>query len=61
MLFDRTVPDLSSRYADPSLVEEVLIINGMHVLVAFILMPIAGFDYLATAAHSAAESSTVTL
>ena len=32
--------------------------NGKHVLVAYIMKPKAGYDYLATAAHFAAESST---
>jgi len=52
--------DQSSRYADLSLVEEDLIRNGKHVLVAYIMKPKAGYDYLATAAHFAAESSTGT-
>ena len=43
----------------PTLVKEDLIINGMHVLVAYFMLPIAGFDLLATAAHLSAESSTV--
>jgi ribulose-bisphosphate carboxylase large chain len=43
-----------------SLVEEELIKNGKHVLVAYIMKPKAGYDYLATAAHFAAESSTGT-
>ena len=34
--------------------------NGKHVLVAYIMKPKAGYDYLATAAHFAAESSTGT-
>merc|ERR1719454_344446 len=50
----------SSRYADLGLVEEDLIKNGQHVLVAYIMKPKAGYDYLATAAHFAAESSTGT-
>ena len=33
---------------------------GKHVLVAYIMKPKAGYDYLATAAHFAAESSTGT-
>jgi len=37
-----------------------LIKNGKHVLVAYIMKPKAGYDYLATAAHFAAESSTGT-
>merc|ERR1711979_108114 len=52
--------DQSSRYADLSLVEEDLIKKGNHVLVAYIMKPKAGYDYLATAAHFAAESYTGT-
>ena len=32
----------------------------MHVLVPYFLMLFAGYDFLATAAHFTAESSTVT-
>ncbi|CAK0820262.1 unnamed protein product [Prorocentrum cordatum] len=56
----RRALDQSSRYADLSLTEEDLIKNGQHVLVAYIMKPKAGYDYLATAAHFAAESSTGT-
>merc|ERR1719428_1563512 len=56
----RSALDQSSRYADLSLTEEGLIKNGKHVLVAYIMKPKAGYDYLATAAHFAAESSTGT-
>merc|ERR1719437_221731 len=56
----RRALDQSSRYADLSLTEEDLIKDGDHVLVAYILKPKAGYDYLATAAHFAAESSTGT-
>jgi len=56
----RTALDQSSRYADLGLAEEDLIKNGNHVLVAYIMKPKAGYDYLATAAHFAAESSTGT-
>jgi ribulose-bisphosphate carboxylase large chain len=52
--------DQSNRYADLSLSEEQLIAGGNHVLVAYIMKPKAGYDYLATAAHFAAESSTGT-
>ena len=38
----------------------VIVRNGKHVLVAYIMKPKAGYDYLATAAHFAAESSTGT-
>ncbi|CAE8634613.1 unnamed protein product [Polarella glacialis] len=56
----RRALDQSSRYADLSLDEEELIKNGKHLLVAYIMKPKAGYDYLATAAHFAAESSTGT-
>ncbi|CAE7539690.1 rbcL, partial [Symbiodinium microadriaticum] len=56
----RRALDQSSRYADLSLDEATLIKNGKHVLVAYIMKPKAGYDYLATAAHFAAESSTGT-
>ncbi|CAE7453985.1 rbcL, partial [Symbiodinium pilosum] len=56
----RRALDQSSRYADLSLDEATLVKNGKHVLVAYIMKPKAGYDYLATAAHFAAESSTGT-
>merc|ERR1712134_249337 len=56
----RQALDQSSRYADLSLSEEELIAKGKHVLVAYIMKPKPGYDYLATAAHFAAESSTGT-
>eukprot|EP00420_Gonyaulax_spinifera_P036434 CAMPEP_0197870484 /NCGR_PEP_ID=MMETSP1439-20131203/1168_1 /TAXON_ID=66791 /ORGANISM="Gonyaulax spinifera, Strain CCMP409" /LENGTH=309 /DNA_ID=CAMNT_0043489379 /DNA_START=49 /DNA_END=974 /DNA_ORIENTATION=+ len=59
-LVARRALDQSSRYADLSLTEEDLLKNGKHVLVAYIMKPKAGYDYLATAAHFAAESSTGT-
>merc|ERR1719386_41631 len=52
--------DQASRYADLGMDEAELIKNGKHVLVAYIMKPKAGYDYLATAAHFAAESSTGT-
>ena len=52
--------DQSSRYADLGMDEDELIKVGEHVLVAYIMKPKAGYDYLATAAHFAAESSTGT-
>jgi ribulose-bisphosphate carboxylase large chain len=53
--------DQSSRYADLSLKEAELIAGGNHVLCAYRMKPKAGFfDYLGTAAHFAAESSTGT-
>merc|ERR1712178_595371 len=56
----RKALDQSSRYADLGLDEDALIKNQHHVLVAYIMKPKAGYDYLATAAHFAAESSTGT-
>ena len=52
--------DQSSRYAALSLTEEDLIADGRHVLCAYIMKPKAGYGYLETAAHFAAESSTGT-
>ncbi len=52
--------DQSGRYADLSLTEKDLIAGGRHVLVAYIMKPKAGYGYLQTAAHFAAESSTGT-
>ncbi len=53
--------DQSNRYARLDLREEELIAGGNHVLVAYHMKPKEGFgDYLATAAHFAAESSTGT-
>lgn len=52
--------DQSSRYADLTLEEADLIRGGHHVLCAYRMKPKAGYDYLATAAHFAAESSTGT-
>ncbi|MCW8873967.1 MAG: ribulose-bisphosphate carboxylase [Xanthomonadales bacterium] len=52
--------DQSKRYADLSLREEDLMAGGRHVLCAYIMKPKAGYGYLETAAHFAAESSTGT-
>lgn len=52
--------DQSNRYARLDLREADLIRNGRHVLVAYIMKPKAGYGFLATAAHFAAESSTGT-
>ena len=52
--------DQSNRYAALDLKEPDLIAGNSHVLVAYIMKPKAGYDYLATAAHFAAESSTGT-
>jgi ribulose-bisphosphate carboxylase large chain len=52
--------DQSNRYANLKLEEAALIKSGKHVLCAYIMKPKAGYDYLTTAAHFAAESSTGT-
>ncbi len=52
--------DQSNRYANLNLREEDLIKGGRHVLCAYIMKPKGNGDYLATAAHFAAESSTGT-
>ena len=52
--------DQSGRYANLALKEEDLIAAGRHVLCAYIMKPKAGYGYLETAAHFAAELSTGT-
>jgi ribulose-bisphosphate carboxylase large chain len=53
--------DQSNRYANLALREEDLMAEGKHVLCAYIMKPKPGFgNYLETAAHFAAESSTGT-
>jgi len=52
--------DQSNRYANLNLKEADLIKGGKHVLCAYIMKPKAGYNYLETAAHFAAESSTGT-
>jgi ribulose-bisphosphate carboxylase large chain len=52
--------DQSNRYANLGLTEADLIRGGRHVLCAYRMKPKAGYPYLATAAHFAAESSTGT-
>jgi ribulose-bisphosphate carboxylase large chain len=52
--------DQSNRYARLDLREQDLIAGGRHVLVAYIMKPKPSYEYLATAAHFAAESSTGT-
>ncbi len=52
--------DQSNRYAKLDLNEADLIAGNSHVLVAYIMKPKAGHNYLVTAAHFAAESSTGT-
>ncbi|MEA5160458.1 ribulose-bisphosphate carboxylase [Cereibacter johrii] len=52
--------DQSNRYARLDLKEADLIEGGRHVLCAYVMKPKAGYGYLETAAHFAAESSTGT-
>ncbi|MBT7956877.1 MAG: ribulose-bisphosphate carboxylase [Rhodospirillaceae bacterium] len=52
--------DQSNRYADFNLDEQTLIAEGKHVLCAYIMKPKAGYEFVSTAAHFAAESSTGT-
>jgi ribulose-bisphosphate carboxylase large chain len=52
--------DQSNRYAKLDLDEQDLIDAGRHVLVTYHMKPKAGYAYLETAAHFAAESSTGT-
>ena len=53
--------DQSNRYANLTLKEADLIAGGRHVLCAYIMKPKAGYgNYIQTAAHFAAESSTGT-
>ncbi len=52
--------DQSDRYARLKLKEADLIAAGGHVLTAYVMKPKAGYGYLETAAHFAAESSTGT-
>ena len=50
----------SDRYTDLSLKEEDLIAGQKHLLCAYVMKPKAGHEYLQTAAHFAAQSSTGT-
>src|SRR5210317_2625154 len=53
--------DQSNRYVDLNLDEDELIADGKHVLVAYHMKPKPGFgNFIETAAHFAAESSTGT-
>ena len=53
--------DQTSRYSNLTLKEEDLIAGGKHVLTAYKMRPKEGFfDYIGTAAHFCAESSTGT-
>ncbi|ARJ65198.1 ribulose 1,5-bisphosphate carboxylase [Magnetospirillum sp. ME-1] len=52
--------DQSKRYVNLGLREDDLIRGGRHVLCAYRMRPRAGYGYVETAAHFAAESSTGT-
>ena len=52
--------DQSNRYARLDLNEADLIADGKHVLCAYVMRPKNNADFLSTAAHFAAESSTGT-
>lgn len=52
--------DQSKRYVNLDLREEDLIKGGKHVLCAYHMKPEAGYGFIQTAAHFAAESSTGT-
>ncbi|CCG09791.1 ribulose-bisphosphate carboxylase [Pararhodospirillum photometricum] len=52
--------DQSARYVNLDLKEDALIAGGQHVLCAYIMRPKAGYGFVETAAHFAAESSTGT-
>lgn len=53
--------DQTSRYSNLDLKEEDLIAGGKHVLTAYKMKPKPGFfDFIGTAAHLCAESSTGT-
>ena len=53
--------DQTSRYSDLTLVEKELMDAGRHVLTAYKMKPTPGFfDYIGTASHFCAESSTGT-
>ena len=52
--------DQSNRYVNLELNEADLIADGRHVLCAYVMKPKAGYGFVATAAHFAAESSTGT-
>jgi ribulose-bisphosphate carboxylase large chain len=56
----RDTVDQSNRYSRLDLRESDLISGGRHVLCAYHLRPKPGHDFLATASHFAAESSTGT-
>ena len=55
----RRALDQSSRFADLSLDEEELIKNGKHLLVAYIMKPKAGYDYLEDSQCAAHPASPV--
>ena len=52
--------DQTRQYADLSLDEDVLMNCGRRRLLSYNMKPKAGYDYLATTAHFAAESSNDT-
>jgi ribulose-bisphosphate carboxylase large chain len=52
--------DQSSRYCNFNLKEDELVAGGNHVLTAYKVKPKPEYDFVATAAHIAAESSTGT-
>ncbi|HYD32499.1 MAG TPA: ribulose-bisphosphate carboxylase [Azospirillaceae bacterium] len=52
--------DQSARYVNLACKEEDLISGGRHVLCAYHMRPKAGYEFVETAAHFAAESSTGT-
>ena len=52
--------DQTNRYVNLELSEEALMADGRHVLCAYIMRPKAGYGFIETAAHFAAESSTGT-
>ena len=52
--------DQTDRFSDLSLVEDNLLADGKHILVAYTMEPAEGYGYLEAAAHFAAEYSTGT-
>ena len=61
LLREKNMLDQTSRYSDLTLKEEDLIAGEKHVLAAYKMKPAVGFfDYIGTAAHFCAESSTGT-
>ena len=58
--FDHGTRSIQPLFANLDLKEADLIKGGKHILCAYKMKPKAGYGYLATAAHFAAESSTGT-